>query len=75
MNVNPTIPTCSSCQYFQEFYPAADGEPGRGLCSYPPALLPLSMAGVACRERETVAENATGCPTYGVGIIVGYESA
>lgn len=56
--------TCSACLYYAEFYPAADNEPGRGLCSYPASLLPLSMAGYALRERETVPENAIDCPVW-----------
>lgn len=55
---------CAECKYSREFYPAEDGEEGRNLCGYPIELLPLSMQGVANRERETVNPERTDCPTW-----------
>jgi hypothetical protein len=58
------MPRCGDCTFSQEFYPAEDGEPGKNLCFYPVILLPLSMAGVANRERETVDPERTDCPCW-----------
>lgn len=55
---------CGDCVFSLEFYPAEDGEEGRNQCCYPPAWLPLSMQGVANRERETVNPERTDCPTW-----------
>lgn len=55
---------CADCKYSREFYPAEDGAEGRHICEYPLALLPLSMQGVANRERETVNPERTDCPTW-----------
>ena len=64
------MPACSACRYYEEFYPAADDEPGRGLCSYPASLLPISMAGYALRERETVIESANDCPVWSAPLTI-----
>lgn len=55
---------CGDCRYSREFYPADDGEEGRIICDYPIILLPLSMQGVANRERETVNPERTDCPCW-----------
>jgi hypothetical protein len=59
-----TAEKCHTCVYYDELFGADDDDPAKGLCYFPSALLPLSMAGYANRERETVEANATGCPTW-----------
>lgn len=58
------MPRCGDCAYSHEFYPAEDGDEGRNLCHYPIDTLPLSMQGVANRERETVNPERADCPTW-----------
>ena len=61
----PSSGTCQMCRHFSWFYPPDDdGDEGRGLCGIPPERLPLSMAGVAMREKESVSPFATGCPMF-----------
>jgi len=55
---------CADCKYSEEFYPAEYGDEGCNLCNYPIRLLPLSMQGVANRDRETVNPERTDCPTW-----------
>ena len=61
----PAAVRCVDCEHFSWFYPAGDeGDEGRGLCAVPSEVLPLSMAGYAMSEKETVPPSATGCPTF-----------
>jgi hypothetical protein len=55
---------CGSCKYSIELYPAEHGDEGRNMCEYPIPLLPLSMQGVANRERESVNPEREDCPTW-----------
>ena len=57
---------CGTCRHYDVFVPGeydVDGI-GSGICNVPHELLPLSMQGVALREKETVAADATGCPLH-----------
>jgi hypothetical protein len=67
--------TCGACRYGQTFGQLmgwTDEEcrvvNGTGTesisCLYPAKLMPLSMQGVAQREREPVEADATGCPCW-----------
>lgn len=55
---------CGDCKYSVEFIPPEDGDEGRCLCEYPVSFLPLSMQGVANREREPVNPERIDCPTW-----------
>ena len=61
----PARGKCEDCEHFSWYYPPdGEGEEGRGLCGIPAEVLPLSMAGYAMSEKETVSPSATGCPTF-----------
>lgn len=58
---------CDECRYWSHFYD--DGEAATGLCSYPNSLLPVSMAGVANLERESVRGDENTCPVWVAKIV------
>ena len=55
---------CRVCRFYEPFITDGPVEEHKGLCRFPKERLPLSMAGFANRERETVPALATTCPTH-----------
>lgn len=58
--------TCAACKWSELWFLGehVGDDYDTYLCTYPASRMPISMQGVAQRERSPVRSNQTGCPCW-----------